>query len=76
MINYCCHDIERQDCEQCSRSIKITTISGGGLIAGDIVTFKGVRWWPWYKRLWYHLRYMRHNNPMFKPEIFRRFVVM
>lgn len=53
----------------------IATAVGGTLRAGDIITFEGVLYWPWYKRIWLHLRYMRHNNPMFKPKELRQFVV-
>lgn len=58
---------------QCS--LLISTASGNSLRMGDIISFAGIRWWPWYKRLWYHFRYMRHNNPMFKPIELRQFVV-
>lgn len=54
--------------------LELTAI-GGSLRVGDIVTFEGVPYWPWYLKLWYHLRYMRHNNPMYKPKELRQFVV-
>lgn len=53
----------------------ITTSLTGSLRVGDLITFEGVPHYPWYLKLWYHLRYMRHNNPMFKPRELRMFVV-
>lgn len=49
----------------------ITTISGS-LNVGDVITFEGP-YWPWYIKLWYAIRYMKHNNPTYKSK--RQFVV-
>lgn len=54
--------------------IDLNTISGS-LQVGDVITFEGVPYYPWYLKLWYHLRYMRHNNPMYKKPELRQFVV-
>lgn len=53
----------------------ITMAIGGSLRIGDVITFDFVPYYPWYKWLWYHLRYMRHTNPMFKKKELRQFVV-
>lgn len=54
----------------------IITTSVGTLRKGDIMTFEYVSYYPWYKWFWYHLRYMRHNNPMFKPVELRQFIIL
>lgn len=50
---------------------KLTTLYGGYLRAGDVITFS--RHYPWWLKLWYHVRYFRHNNPLYKAP--RQFVV-
>lgn len=57
-----------------SDQITIGSINGS-LRVGDTITFEGVPYYPWYLKLWYHLRYMRHNNPMYKKPELRQFVV-
>lgn len=52
--------------------LQITTVSVGMLKAGGIITFAA--WYPWYLKLWYHLRYMRHSNPMLKSK--RQFIIL
>lgn len=63
------------NCDNALNSELVINKMGGALKLGDILSFTGVRWWPWYKWLWYHLYYMRHTNPMFKPAELRQFVV-
>lgn len=53
----------------------ITGSLRGSLQVGDVITFETVPYYSWYMKLWYHLRYMRHNNLMYKPIELRQFVV-
>lgn len=57
-----------------AKLINLYDISGS-LRVGDTITFEGAPYYPWYLKLWYHLRYMRHNNPMYKKPELRQFVV-
>lgn len=63
-------------CDECAEKHDLKfNILGGTLKLGDIVAINDVLYYSWSKFLWYHMRYMRHNNPMFKPAELRQFVV-
>lgn len=48
-----------------------TLATTGSLRVGDVITFSYCP--PRWKRIWYAIRYMRHNNPLHQPP--RQFVV-